>query len=425
MAPFVAGILPNRLERAISINFGAFSIVIVEVFCILTLPFLLFRRHTCVPLLLVSLTILILGSFSSFYANLPDTAFGLAILMSWVFLAASKIAWRRNDVYYLGIGSVVILLLLMLQLVYYGLGFGSYHATTTDRIIGVAGETSRIRTTYGPATGTYAAVYILMVFSIFAAYFYTRRVKWSIIWMGIGITSILLTFARGGMLMIFMFAISLLIFRNRQVRLRAGGKIAILVIGVGVLYGSFFSRQDLVNLLIHRGGHTSSFFYDSSRVMRYKEAFEYAKIRPLGGGLHNYYFRGGWLGRRPGIADGRTSPHNVYLVFFAELGLPGLILILVFNLTLLIRALLRRNYYFLLALLPIILVGQNIELIYYEAPWIYLWAILASLAMTLRNDEPPGLRPPLPLNMQRDPRLGWPMPPPHLPPMQRPPFRRH
>lgn len=435
MVPFVVGVLPNRVERALSISLGAFSITIFEVFCILTLPFLLMRRHTCVPLLLLSLAMLLLGGFSALYANIPTAAFGLAILISWVFLAASKIAWTRNDVYYLTIGSTVILFLLLLQLIYFGLGFGSYYATSTASTVGIVGETSRVRTTYGPATGTSVAIYILTVLSVFGAYFYTRQVKWSVIFLGIGIASILLTFARGGMLMIFMFAVLLFIFRSRQIRLRFGGRIVILMVGVGVLYAAFFSRQDLVHLLIHRGGYATTFLHDNSRIMRYKEAFDYAKERPFGGGLHNYYFRSGWLAGRPGIAEGRTSPHNVYLIFFAELGLPGLAMILIFNFMLLIAALRRRNYYFLMAILPIILVGQNIELIYYEAPYIYLWAILASLVMTLRNDELPGWSPPLPPNMrgypnsrgQRPPHLMPPMQrPPHLmPPMQRPPFRPH
>lgn len=384
---------PETLERTFTVGVGPFGLFIPFGVGYLALP-LVFFRVGCFDRRLFAFAVffLLAGIASAVYGSLPSAGLFYGFCLFGTFALASKLSWTEREFRFLFWIPLMVVAGLGLQIVLLSLGFVSFSVDSGFGTLGVEGEISRISTTAGAATGTAPIIFVCGFLSAFAyLQLFRNRLYWFLI---IGITGglILLTFTRGSVLIYASFMIGILFIPSRTVRV----PFAVKAVSVAFIFGThgllMFKNADILSNLVTRGFGDyaeTSFFADNGRFIRYLDALAYWQDNVLAGsGLGGYYHRAKWLRFYPGLAEGHTSPHNVYLLVLAECGILAFVLFLIILFGFAVQAFRMRNFFLLSGLLSILLVGMNLELIYLEGVLLNLFAICLSLTGAMQHDRP-------------------------------------
>ncbi len=386
-----SAILPETLEVRFALGIGVFKFLLPYILSFFLLPIILSRP---VPfskaLLFFAVFFLFAGIASMIYGEIPVSGIVYGSFISMLFLIGSKISCSDNDTRFVFWITLTVLIGLALQTILLSLGLVSISVDSGFGTLGVEGEISRISTTVGAATGSSAMVFLLGVLCFYSSLqlFKNRILPVTILF--IIAVALLLLLTRGGLLMHILFVSLLFVYKSSKFRLPFFMKIMAFIAILGTIFYLLLSNQELMSGLIVRGFGSSaetSLFADNGRYMRYMQAIDYWENHPLiGSGLGSYYHRSPFLRYLPGYSVGLSSPHNVYLLFLAELGIIGFVpfagaIAGVFFITLK-----RRNRIFIAALIPLMVVGVNVELIYFETPWLCALVILFAYAIRHFND---------------------------------------
>lgn len=389
--------LPETIERRLMFGVGPYALFIPYLMSFMLLPFIFaLRGKANLWLLFMGLFFLFAGIGNAAYGVIPSSGLMYGTCIFAVCALASKIQWSQNDLRILFWVSLSILFGLTLQVVLFSLGFLSIIVDSGFSTLGVEGQVSRVGTTAGAATGSAVILFVCGVFAFYAALQLFKGFIVPTAILAMTGSAILLTFSRGGLLLFVLFIALLFFGRSPRFRFSIASKFALLTVAFGALAYSLYSNEEILGALTTRGfgnAASTSFFSDNGRVIRYVEAYNYWTEEPiLGSGLGGYYIRKRWLRTLPGIVVGVTSPHNVYLLVLAELGLVGFIPFMFLVLSPLYNSFKRRNIVLMFGLLVLYGVGMNVELIYLEGIMLNLIVIFWSMSMRFEGDHLPRLQ---------------------------------
>lgn len=257
---------------------------------------------------------------------------------------------------------LMIVGLLVAQIVLFSLGIATYRVEVTAHEYGGVG---RLHSTVGAATGTGHILFLLAVWCGALLLKGCRFVLFALMAGGVLVAIILLQ-SRGPVLMVFMLASTLLLrvlftrlvaFSTKTKLVLTGLLVAGLVLAVAILTGAFQAFLERLNTLDDRG---------DGRLEVWSIALSVFADNPWSGVGPGAYF-----GRKRFILtdflSNYPSPHNYYLLLLVEF---GLVAAAAFTLVLwwsVLRAV--RRYPVSIAshaLLAILLVGLNVEVVYID-----------------------------------------------------------
>lgn len=389
--PFLLAVAaPESIESNIAFGLGPFSFFLPLLLVIITAPFLfLFYPSKCQPLL-ASAGILFgfLGLGAGFMGQLPLAGMVYGAYIAMAFFLASKVTWDQGTLRLILIGNLGILVFLGAQIVLLSLGLTTILVDEGFTEIGRAGQISRIRTTAGPATGTSHLLFLIGAFTFITMLQFRCKLLTLSLFLTLVGTLIALTFSRGGLFMFFAFIGIFLFIRNKQLQANVIYKGLAVFIMVFSVAGLFFINDTLYQFLVGRGSIGNTLLGTTGRIMRFDEAYQYWSNNVIfGSGLGGYYSRAEWLRYLPGIGEGSTSPHNIYLLMLAESGIVGFLPFMLIMSLILIRSFKNANYITTWMLVVVFALGMNVELIYLETPSILIFCLMLSMALSFKGDR--------------------------------------
>lgn len=353
------------------------------------LIFLFVRFRANITLVVFSAIFFALCTFSSFFADEPSLN---SIIIGYYtvlpFLICSFVQFTKLQITTIRIFSLILLSLICFQVYFYGLGFGTYISKFGDGTsLGEAGIASRVYTTVGAATGT-SVLIILLSFLLLSLR--TNLGKLEIAVIILMCSSVFITYSRGSLLIILAFVLlKYNPFSNfRFFFKRIFTAIALFFVLSISLGGILIFNPSVLKVWEDRLHYLSAREFDSGRFLRVDHAMvEFERSDYLGVGFGNYSARKKII---PTVFTrmtfvGLSSPHNVFILLLVELGVFGLIAYLIFVCKILFSSL-RKNSV-LAILIPIFLIGHNVEYVYLMYPFLWAFALLIATALSRNMPE--------------------------------------
>ena len=353
------------------------------------LIFLFVRFRVNLTLVLFSALFFALCSFSSLFSDqfsLNSIIIGYYTVLP--FLICSFIQFTKLQITTIRILSLILLSLICFQVYFYGLGFGTYISKFGDgSVLGEAGMASRVFTTVGAATGT-SVIVILLSFLLLSLRANLGKLEiFVIILMA---STVFITYSRGSLLIILAFILlkynPFSDFRFFLKRISAAIAMSlVLLISIG---GILIFNPSVSKVWEDRFFYLSAREFDSGRFLRIDHAMvELERSNYAGVGFGNYSARKKII---PTVFTqmtfvGISSPHNVYILLLVELGIFGLLAYLIFICKILLSSLKKKTL--LQMLIPIFLIGQNVEYVYLMYPFVWAFALLIAIALSRHMPE--------------------------------------
>lgn len=353
------------------------------------LIYLFVRFRANLTLVLFSTLFFALCSFSSLFSDqlsLTSTIIGYYTVLP--FLICSFIQFTKLQITTIRILSLILLSLICFQVYFYGLGFGTYISEFGDgSSLGEAGMASRVYTTVGAATGT-SVILILLSFLLLSLKANIGKLEiFVIILMA---STVFITYSRGSLLIILVFILlkynPFSNFRFFLKRISTAIVLSlVLLISIG---GILIFNPSVLKVWEDRFYYLSAREFDSGRFLRIDHAMaELEQSNYTGVGFGNYSARKKII---PTVFTrmtfvGISSPHNVFILLLVELGIFGLLTYLLFICKILLSSLKKKTL--LPMLIPIFLIGHNVEYVYLMYPFAWAFALLIAIALSRNMPE--------------------------------------
>lgn len=376
-------LLPVSLEWRISWITSIARYLYSDLFVLLGFVFLIPNGVVNKSLFSFSLICLVLGIIHSIiFAVHPLYSILNFLDFTLPFLVASFVRFDEVSVGPISFVIFGLLCLLSLQstVVYLGLyESDAYGAAITSNVQNY-GELFRVPTTIGSATATASGIFLLTGISLAL---FRGRFFWLAMAGFVGGVSILLSLARGPILMFVIGAVVALSVSNESLfRWRLW-----LRIFFGVCFPvssiAIFSTDNLFSEAIkERLGRAYSSNY--GRIDRALEAIGDFRENPFFGCGFGQYTPRGRFQYQLGIDDfvSITSPHNIYLLISAELGILFGIIILLFLGYITLTSYARQGFSLGFIMLSVLLlIGFNTEILYLDGNFGVLFSLLVAVSL--------------------------------------------
>ena len=383
---YVRLILPEGLELRLTTNILGYSFFLPEI-CFFLLPFVapLSIKTLSKNFSLIILTLLgvffgylsaVNGGSNQVINNfLAGTDFYVTLLIFLLF------PFRKEQLKFLLIPTVVLVVIIGLQIVLYSFGFLSYEKelTSNDGFSGI----SRISTTISAATGT-AVAYFLM--SIILYSLISEKFKKIFILISVIVGSITLTrsvMIANAILLFFVFK------RDKSIRLNKNKKffrfLGILVLLVGLLFS--LNKIGILDSVTSRNDSLESGNLDVSngRFSRWESSFVFFNEYPILGSGANFVT----MHKRARYAkvDSKNlfSPHNAFVLVLMERGIIGISLFILIMYLLLRPIRIKKNGVQKIALLLCVAILMNTEIVILFSEFAGLFFILRNISLIEHN----------------------------------------
>jgi O-antigen ligase len=203
-------------------------------------------------------------------------------------------------------------------------------------------------------------------------------------------STVFITYSRGSLLIILAFILlkynPFSDFRFFLKRISAAIALSfVLLISIG---GILIFNPSVLKVWEDRFYYLSAREFDSGRFLRIDHAMvELERSNYTGVGFGNYSARKKII---PTVFTqmtfvGISSPHNVFILLLVELGIFGLLAYLIFICKILLSSLKKKTL--LPMLIPIFLIGHNVEYVYLMYPFAWAFALLIAIALSRNMPE--------------------------------------
>jgi O-antigen ligase len=363
--------LPNYVEEMCSIYLGTGGLwqfwYLVGAIVLLFLPI---KRNVYWPMFLMGGYVVMLAFVQ---ACILDTAsenvIAVGVGIGMLFIAASFVDLNVRSIKFMGLIFLGVLMFVGLQVVLFTFGMVSMVSPKSGYVIGHEGVITRAVTTIAAPTGTGVALFLIggVLIESMRLTLVIRALV-----MGLILTIIALLCARGSLLMCFVYFLGNIMI-SRELR-RAGFMWKSFGFGLILLLAYFlvFRAGSAYSALAE--SRAEGFWDDTGRYERYYDAYNAFRQKPvIGWGVGCYQPRS-WTIEREGYV-GETSPHNVYLLLLAEGGFALFLPYLVFLIYVFYDIMRRGGYSKLLFYTCIVVIGHQLEIVYWDLPVLGLYLI--------------------------------------------------